>query len=337
MTSDSTASHPLVSIIVPVYNSAVHLRPCVRSILDQTYENLEVILIDDGSTDDSGAICDAFAVEDARVRVVHQANGGIASAQNAGLDRATGDLVTFCDNDDLMVPRMLERLVTLMQETGADMGCCRWRNVGASQGPAEVAKHRDDPFGSSLVFDDAAKAYQLVFSVAVRRLLRLELKYFSEANWGKVYRSHLFEGVRFPDGRYAQDVAVAMSLYERTSTVVSCTDALYYWLQRGDSVSHAVKSTGYYSDIVQAHLTSFDAALRMGITPARAYSGLKTLRFERRSAITSADQAIYAADVRAVRTRLRRLSLGQRVLCQLLYLQRAIEVQVYNRTVHRRR
>lgn len=337
MSTERTSQGPLVSIIVPVYNSGAHLLPCVRSILAQTHENIELILIDDGSTDESGALCDALASDDRRVLVRHQANGGIASAQNAGVDLATGDFITFCDNDDLMAPRMLERLVGLIESTGADMSCCRWRNVGASQGEAELAKHSDDPFGTSIVFHDAAKAYQTVFSVAVRRLLRVELKYFSEANWGKLYRSHLFEGVRFPDGRYAQDVAVAMTLYERMSTVVSCNDALYYWLQRGDSVSHAVKSTGYYSDIVHAHLASFDTAMRMGITPARAYSGLKTLRFERRSAKTAGDRATYSADVAAVRARLRRLSVGQRLLCGLLYLQRAIEVQVYNRTVHRRR
>lgn len=128
-----------------------------------------------------------------------------------------------------------------------------------------------------------------------------------------------------------------MTLYERMSTVASCSDALYYWLQRGDSVSHAVKSTRYYSDIVHAHLISFDTALRMGILPARAYSGLKTLRFERRSAKTPEDRALYAADVAAVRERVTRLNVGERLLCGLLYLQRAIEVQVYNRTVHRRR
>lgn len=337
MTAEVTPGRPLVSIIVPVYNSAMHLYPCVRSILAQTYENLEVILIDDGSTDGSDAICDSLAADDSRIQVRHQPNGGIASAQNAGLDIATGDLITFCDNDDLMTPRMLERLVELIESADADMSCCRWRNVGASQGEAELAKHGDDPFGTSIVFHDAAKAYQMVFSVAVRRLLRLELRYFSEANWGKLYRSSLFDGVRFPDGRYAQDVAVAMTLYERISTVVSCTDTLYYWLQRGDSVSHAVKSTGYYSDIVRAHLASFDIAVRMGITPARAYAGLKTLRLERRSANTAKERAVYAADVTAVRDRLARLSIGQRLLCELLYLQRAIEVQVYNRTVHRRR
>ncbi|MFJ2535352.1 glycosyltransferase family 2 protein [Microbacterium maritypicum] len=337
MRAERTAQRLLVSVIVPVYNSGAHLLPCVRSILEQTHENLELILVDDGSTDGSGALCDAFAEEDERVRVRHQANGGIASAQNTGLDAATGDLITFCDNDDLMAPRMLERLVGLIESSEADMSCCRWRNVGASQGEAEMRRHSDDPFGTSIVFSDAAEAYQTVFSVAVRRVLRVELKYFSEANWGKLYRSHLFDGVRFPEGRYAQDVAVAMTLYERMSTVVSCSDALYYWLQRGDSVSHAVKSTGYYSDIVSAHLVSFDTALRMGITPARAYCGLKTLRLERRSVKTTQEQATYDGDVAAVRARLAQLTLGQRMLCQLLYLQRAIEVQVYNRTVHRRR
>ena len=337
MNAGGTTGRSLVSIIVPVYNSGAHLLPCVRSILAQTHENLELILVDDGSTDDSGALCDELAMGDTRIRVHHQANGGIASAQNAGLDMASGDFITFCDNDDLMAPRMLERLVGLIESTGADMSCCRWRNVGASQGEAELARRGDDPLGTSIVFHDPAKAYQTVFSVAVRRLLRLELKYFSEANWGKLYRSHLFEGVRFPDGRYAQDVAVAMTLYERMSTVASCSDALYYWLQRGDSVSHAVNSTRYYSDIVHAHLISFDTALRMGILPARAYSGLKTLRFERRSAKTPEDRALYAADVAAVRERVTRLNVGERLLCGLLYLQRAIEVQVYNRTVHRRR
>lgn len=337
MTAPSSARGVLVSVIVPVYNAGDHLLPCVRSILAQTHRDVEVILVDDGSTDGSATLCDELSEQDARVRVVHQANGGIASAQNAGLDVARGALITFCDNDDLLAPRMLERLVGLIESTGADMSCCRWRNVGASQGQAELARHDDDALGSFEVFDDAARAYQMVFSLAVRKILRLELKYFSEANWGKLYRAHLFEGVRFPDGHYAQDVAVAMTLYERIRTVVSCTDPLYFWLQRGDSVSHAVKSTRYYSDIILAHLESFDTALRLGITPARAYSGLKTLRYERRSVSSAEERRTYESDVAAVRERVGRLTLGQRVVCQILHLQRALEVQVYNRTVHRRR
>lgn len=337
MTRGGSARTRLVSVVVPVYDAGMHLEPCVRSILAQTHANLEVILVNDGSADGSGAICDRLAAEDRRVRVVHQPNGGIAAAQNAGLDLAIGDLITFCDNDDLMAPRMLERLVDLIESTGADMSCCRWRNIGASQGTAEMRSHADDPFGEYVVFDDPAVAYQTVFSLAYRRLWRAELRYFSEANWGKLYRSELFEGIRFPVGRYAQDVAVAMVLYARMGKVVSCSDALYYWLQRGDSVSHALKSTAYYSDIVSAHLLSFDAAMSMGITPARAYGGLKTIGIERRSCRTDRDRAVYREDRDAVRLRLSQLSALQLVKCRALHLLRRCEIIVYNATLHRRR
>lgn len=337
MKSVSSAARPLVSVIIPVYNAGRHLEPCVRSVLDQTYETIEIIVVNDGSTDGSGEILDRLAAEDARVRVVHQENAGIASAQNAGLDIAEGELITFCDNDDLMLPRMLERLVGLLLRTGADMSCCRWRNVGASRGQAELRKHRDDPFGRFEVFRNAPRAYQLVFAVAVRRLLRMELRYFSEANWGKLYRATLFDGLRFPPGRYAQDVAVAMPLYRRMSKVVSCSDGLYLWLQRGDSVSHALKSTSYYSDIVSAHARSFDLAMSMGITPARAYLGLKAIDVERRSVTTPEEREIFEADESIVSERLSRLSFRQRMVCTALFWQRMLEMQVYNRTVHRRR
>lgn len=327
----------LVSVIVPVYNAGPHLEPCIRSILAQTHANLEVILVDDGSTDGSGLVCDQLAVEDERVRAVHQPNAGIAVAQNTGLDIAAGELITFCDNDDLMAPGMLERLADLIESTDSDMSCCRWRNVGASRGAAELRKHADDPYGEFIVFDDPAAAYQQVFSVAVRRLFNKELRYFSEANWGKMYRAHLFDEVRFPPGRYAQDVAVAMTLYARMRRVASCDDALYFWLQRGDSVSHALRSASYYSDIVRAHAGAFDVARELGILPARAYTGMTALRFERRAARTPAERRRYLEDRTAVRDRIRTLRLWQRFLCQALHLQRLAEVQIYNLTVHRRR
>lgn len=335
--TDVVPSSTLVSIIVPVYNASAHLEPCVRSILAQTHERLELILVDDGSTDGSGEVCDRLAAEDPRIVVRHQANGGIARAQNAGLDLATGALITFCDNDDLMAPRLVERLVGLIESTGADMSCCRWRNVGASQGAFELEKHRDDPFGRHIVFDDPGVAYQTVFSLALRKLFGVELRYFSEANWGKLYRAELFDGIRFPDGQYAQDVAVAMPLYARMSSVASSEDALYYWLQRGDSVSHRERSARYYSDIVRAHLRSFDEARALGILPARAYTGIATLKYEGRSVRTDEDARRYDADRIAVRERLRALGLWRRAVCRLIFWERMVEVKVYNLTVHRRR
>ena len=100
-----------VSIIVPVYNAERHLGACVDSILAQEHGDIQVILVDDGSTDASGAICDRYAEQDDRVVVVHRENGGIAAAQNSGLDVADGEFLTFCDNDDLMSPRLVGRLV----------------------------------------------------------------------------------------------------------------------------------------------------------------------------------------------------------------------------------
>lgn len=324
-------------MIVPVYNAVDHLAASIRSILAQTHKRLELILVDDGSTDGSGDLCDEVASGDSRVRVIHQRNQGIASAQNRGLDAATGEFITFCDNDDLMSPHLVTRLLEILLASDADMSCCRWWNVGASDASSLLAAHRDDYRGEVLVFDRPASRYQTVFSLTLRRLQRRELEYFSEANWGKLYRASLFDGVRFPPGRFAQDVSVAMELYTRMRRVASCSDRLYFWLQRGDSVSHSARSTAYYHDIVRAHAISFEVALAHRILPARAYYGLTALRREARSVRSTADATLVGEDRQLVRSLLSRLRPVERLTCEALRLIRRAEVLVYDRTVHRRR
>lgn len=336
MPSDTPTYERTVSVIVPVYNAVDHLEMCVSSILSQTYERLELILVDDGSTDGSGALCDELASADSRVRVIHQENGGIGAAQNAGLNVATGAFITFCDNDDLMSPHLVARLVDALVRADADMSCCRWWNVGASLASDLRGAHADDPEGDTLVFDNAAESYQTIFSALLRKLTRTELQYFSEANWGKMYRAELFDGVRFPEHRYAQDVAVAMKLYLRMRRVASCTDRLYFWIQRHDSVSHSQRSSSYYHDIVDAHATAFEASLEHGILPARAYYGLTALTYERRNVSTKLDAATYAADRARVRSLRRRLTPWRRARCLGLLALRRAEVLVYDRTIHRR-
>jgi len=326
-----------VSVIVPVYNAVAHLSACVASVLAQTHRSIEVILVDDGSTDGSSELCDRLASSDERVRVIHQSNGGIGAAQNAGLDAASGEFVTFCDNDDLMSPHLVERLLDDLLAADADISCCRWWNVGASVAAEALDTHRDDPRGEVLVFDDAARSYQTIFSLALRRLRGRELRYFSEANWGKLYRATLFNGVRFPVGRFAQDVSVAMELYLQARRVASTSDRLYFWLQRGDSVSHSLRSASYYHDIVRAHAKSFTAALDHGILPARAYYGLRALSRERRSARGASEADRYQSDRTLVRALKSRLTLAQRARCAALTLIRRAEVVIYDRTVHRRR
>jgi glycosyltransferase involved in cell wall biosynthesis len=329
-------STPKVSIIVPVYNSAPYVEACVSSILEQDYGNIEVLLVDDGSTDASGEICDRFAAADDRVVVLHRQNGGIAAAQNSGLDAATGELVTFCDNDDLMSPRLIGRLVEILLATGADMSCCRWHNVGASAAASLRDSTAHAPFGRYIAFDRPGKHYQGVFSMLLRKLTRSELYYFSEANWGKLYRRSLFDGIRFPENRYAQDVAIAMDLYQRMRLVASTEDRLYYWLQRADSVSHGLRTARYYHDIVRAHGRCFELALADGILPARAYFGLQAIRFEKRSVATIEERELYEQDRGYVSERIASLTVWQRAQCVMLHWLRFLEVQLYNRTIHRR-
>lgn len=327
----------LVSIIVPVYNPGSRLTDCVASILAQDHSSIELILVDDGSTDGSAETCDRIAAADPRVMVVHQSNKGIAAAQNAGLDVASGQYITFCDNDDLMSAHLVSRLLSIAQENDADMSCCRWLSSGESTAIAALESLDRQTPGRVDVFDHPGYWYQSVFSLAMRRLRRTELRYFSEANWGKLYRASLFHGVRFPEGTYAQDVAIAMDLYMKMGRVASCEDRLYVWVQHPSSVSHRERGTSYFHDIVRAHGRCFDLAIASGVTPARAYGGMLTLDLERRSRRSDADDAMYRADVDFVRRRLHRLTKGQRLRCWLLHRLRRLEVLVYRATVHRRR
>lgn len=123
MKYDTVKNTPLVSIIVPIYNAKDYLPQCVDSLLNQTYTNLDVILVDDGSTDGSGALCDAYA-SDSRVHVVHKNNGGISSARNAGLDVAKGDYIAFCDADDYVHQQMIEILLNTSVGNGCDLSIC---------------------------------------------------------------------------------------------------------------------------------------------------------------------------------------------------------------------
>ena len=118
------AAREKITVIIPVYKAEKYLARSVESVLAQTYKNLEVILVDDGSPDGSGALCEAYGAKDGRVRVLHRENGGAAAARNAGLDAATGDYIAFTDADDHVAPDMLEKLYAALTASGADMSLC---------------------------------------------------------------------------------------------------------------------------------------------------------------------------------------------------------------------
>ncbi|MDR1264819.1 MAG: glycosyltransferase [Propionibacteriaceae bacterium] len=335
---------PLVSIIVPVYNGGAQLARCLTTILAQTHAAIELLLIDDGSTDGSGAVCDQFADRDRRVRVRHQANGGIGRAQNAGLDAMTGDYVTFCDDDDLMSPRLVERLLAGLVDSRADMSQCRWANIGASQAWERYRREAASPAppGRVVAFGQPAVKYQTIFSKASRLRRRDgEFQYFNEANWGKLYRSGLWDGLRFPEGVVAQDVYVATELYLRMDRAAARDDVLYYWLQHAASQTHSSARSRSFS----YHRETLDCAFH-NIAVGRA-AGLFTLRshcqlvFEQdliAPAASSAAERDLARDYRQrCRQALAALTRRQRLQVRAAAGWRSWETLVYNQTVHRRR
>ena len=185
---------PLISVIVPVYRVEKYLERCVKSILSQTYKNLEVILVDDGSPDQCPAICDACAEKDARVKVIHQENKGLSGARNAGIDAASGEYLAFVDSDDYVSPHFIEELYQLLQDTGCAIGQCRFSYVKGDglveEGDSAFCIYRGESLMEQL-YGPEEKA--TCFVVA----------------WNKLYRAELFKetGIRYPEGRIHEDEA----------------------------------------------------------------------------------------------------------------------------------
>ena len=123
-------SGPLISVVVPIYNVEQYLERCIDSILHQTYEHLEIILVDDGSPDNSGAICDSYLSLDQRIKVIHKRNGGLSDARNAGLEMASGEFIAFIDSDDTIMPEMIEKLYERIDTDRSDMAFCGYRFRG---------------------------------------------------------------------------------------------------------------------------------------------------------------------------------------------------------------
>lgn len=213
----------LVSIIVPVYRVEEYLRRCVDSILAQTYENLEIILVDDGSPDGCPEICDAYAGEDHRVKVIHQKNAGLSGARNAGIDEAKGEYLAFVDSDDYVAPDFIQAMYEALQKTGCAIGQCRFSYV---QG--EPLTNEDNH--SLHIYRGESLMEQLYGPEE-------EATYFVVA-WNKLYRRELFEQIRYPEGRIHEDEATTYRLFHEGKKLAFLDRALYgYFTQNTGSIT----------------------------------------------------------------------------------------------------
>lgn len=216
---------PRLSIIVPVYQVAPYLEKCVASILGQTFSDFEVLLVDDGSTDGSGALCDALAEKDARVRVIHKPNGGVSSARNAGLDIARGRYIGFVDADDWIEPAFYEKLVRNL-EAHPDVDVC----IGG------ISDVRED--GSiHLHFQKKLERQILVPDYAMKLVgERNRLSCYTVDN---IYRRELLHGIRFVEQiHFGEDLIFIMEVYRKARAMLYDPSPMYYYLQREDSKVH---------------------------------------------------------------------------------------------------
>lgn len=210
---------PLISVIVPVYKTQQYLDRCVGTIRNQTYKNLEIILVDDGSPDQSGALCDRLALEDNRIRVIHKENGGLSSARNAGIDVMNGEYAAFVDSDDDIALDMIETLYGLCVSHGAQIAC------------GGVEKVNDQ--GHVGYFNDNTKDFLLLTREKAMEEL-LENRRILNSLWDKLYHKSIFDGIRMTKGILYEDCDVMYRCIQKAERVVYTGKPLYhYYLSQG--------------------------------------------------------------------------------------------------------
>jgi len=217
---------PLISIIIPVYNVEPYLRKCVDSVLAQTYANFEIILVNDGSSDNCGKICDEYAEQDGRVRVVHKENGGSSDARNAGLNIALGDYISFIDSDDFVTQSYVEYLYDLIIRYNADISTCNYLPLKED---GRVIKSKD-----SLVEDtfyDKEK-FKKMFSV----MLYEENTTIYDSACAKLYKKTLFTDIEFPNGKLFEDVRTVPQLLHKAEKIIFGREKHYFYQIRQNSM-----------------------------------------------------------------------------------------------------
>lgn len=225
----------MISVIIPVYNVERYLERCLESVRKQTYTDLEIILVDDGSTDRSYEICQKYHRMDARIKLYQQENQGASAARNYGLEQATGSYIGFVDADDWIEENMYERLFQVMQEEDAQISCCAFRWV-------EKDRIIDHATGEKKVYQDIE-----MFNTYITGKQGCML---SPAVWNRLYKREIFDGIRFTEGRMFEDKEMTCMTLVRCTRGVYINEALYNYVQHEESVSHGEITEKYIDDLI---------------------------------------------------------------------------------------
>jgi glycosyltransferase involved in cell wall biosynthesis len=211
--------NPAISIIVPVYNVEPYLRDCVDSILDQTFTNLEIILVNDGSTDNSGLICDDYSNSNSKIKVIHKKHEGVSSSRNSGVAATQGEYIGFVDGDDRIDPNMYMKLYTLCKKTGSDISICK---LGR-----EIS-------GKIINIDNQSFQKRLNHTEAMKELFKGHLYRFSLCN--KLFKKVCFKNIQFPEGRIHEDLSTTYKLFSNSNKAIYTNYLGYIYVKRNNSI-----------------------------------------------------------------------------------------------------
>lgn len=225
-----------LSIIVPVYNVEDYVEECIKSLIQQKYKNIEIIIVNDGSKDNSLLICEKYAKKDSRIRIYTKENGGLSDARNFGLEKASGDYITFVDSDDYVSPNIYVIMIENLEKYNAQISCC---NIFMTTNESIYEKHKIEQltvFSSQEAISDLVDGDCLI----------------DYASWNKVYRKELFKYIRFPKGKIYEDMHIMIPLFDMCEKIILTPIPLYYYRQRELSITKMPFSIKNF-DIISAY------------------------------------------------------------------------------------
>lgn len=228
--------NPLITIIVPIYNVEKYLKRCLNSIINQTYKNLQIILVDDGSIDKCGNICDEYQKKDERIEVIHKKNGGLSEARNDGILKARGEYIGFVDGDDYISENMYYNMCKHILDTNSDVCICNFYNVKNNN---EFIKNEHS---------GEIKTYNK-HEILEKILIDKEIQSYA---WNKLYKKELFYNVKYPKGKMYEDIETTFFLLEKCEKIVVTDEPEYYYIDRDDSIVKNIKEQTIidYIDII---------------------------------------------------------------------------------------
>ena len=232
--------NPLISVVVPIYNVQDYLSECIDSILSQTYTNLEIILVDDGATDDCPHICEVYAKKDFRIKVIHKENGGLSDARNVGIEVSKGEYLVFVDSDDIVSKYFVERLYSAITLFSVDLAVC---GVFCF---SEKKCLSDESSATMPILLSKKKSLELFCSLNFGKSTPFI------AAWSKIYRRSIFDEIVFPVGRIYEDALVGYKVIDREKNVAFVPDALYYYRMRSDGIMGG-KEKHAYQDVLKPY------------------------------------------------------------------------------------